>query len=43
MSNKKAHVSGKMHIMGDDAIYVAFVAIISLGLFILGANLSFHG
>ena len=33
----------RAHIMGEDAIYVAFVTTISLGLLFLGASLAFHG
>jgi len=40
---KKVHVLGKQNIMGEDVIYVTYVAAISLGLFLLGSSLSFHG
>ena len=40
MSKKKEL---KAHIMSEDAIYVTFVAAISIGLLFLGASLAFHG
>jgi len=33
----------KATIMGEDAIYVTFITVISVGLLFLGASLSFHG
>ena len=33
----------KTDIMTEDAIYVTYVTVMSIGLLILGASLSFHG